>query len=579
MHLPVTGLTVLRTEGRSIDAISIKDGAIFLVLSTDAVTLWHADTLTQFHCMRRVTASLESTGFNRRVFLRSDEMTAIVQTTGNALLVYDLCEDPDEGARVYRTLGGNGIPRITLQHRQNIRVEAGVQALCATEHELVISTKKPPMIQTLKWRKGGGSVQADYAPLSSLAFLHSAGHQGPTQRIVEMMYSVLHDVYVWLTNAGHAYLVHRSDGNWKGTLLHKAPSAEEQAVLAAFNSATSTVSISLANNQILMYDLNAPNQRREVHAVEKGSGGGSIRSLMYSTDGLTLLVCAENGWALRSVSGHEIHSSREVPQVDSRSRPDTSAVQATREITGSSFEPQELRCAIWIRGSYSCLVLPIDEDTLMVRNFCISSDLVLRHPRRLQYHGSSERSELADSSLTNITLPVNVDAFAPLLYAGRSSCGRFIAVGGRFGLAHYSVSSKLWKTHANYEDMMDMSLTAAPVWYHHLLIVSVRTLAGSNKLVVLSREYELENVLAIVELADTAVLLAVQDGIVYTILASCELHTHQLLRRADSSVTLTSTNKHLLPQICKTSGSQFRTIAIVQEGEGKHHCAMCRNMV
>ena len=63
----------------------------------------------------------------------------------------------------------------------------------------------------------------------------------------------------------------------------------------------------------------------------------------------------------------------------------------------------------------------------------------------------------------------------PLRCAVISSDGRYVALAGRRGLAHYSVSSGRWKTFSDSEVENAFVVRGGMCWYQHILIAAVET--------------------------------------------------------------------------------------------------------
>jgi hypothetical protein len=73
-----------------------------------------------------------------------------------------------------------------------------------------------------------------------------------------------------------------------------------------------------------------------------------------------------------------------------------------------------------------------------------------------------------------------------------SSDGRYVAVAGRRGLAHYSVNSGRWKTFANNAMENEFQVRGGMCWYQHILVVAVEA-NRSYELRLYSREAALDN--------------------------------------------------------------------------------------
>ena len=51
--------------------------------------------------------------------------------------------------------------------------------------------------------------------------------------------------------------------------------------------------------------------------------------------------------------------------------------------------------------------------------------------------------------------------------------GRYVAIAGKRGLAHYSVNSGRWKTFVNEKMEHSFHVRGGMCWYHHILIAAV----------------------------------------------------------------------------------------------------------
>ncbi|KKY32316.1 putative ric1-domain-containing protein [Diaporthe ampelina] len=73
-----------------------------------------------------------------------------------------------------------------------------------------------------------------------------------------------------------------------------------------------------------------------------------------------------------------------------------------------------------------------------------------------------------------------------------SSDGRYLAVGGRRGLAHYSVNSGRWKTFSNTDMENEFQVRGGMCWYQNVLVAAVEV-QKSYELRLFSREKDLDN--------------------------------------------------------------------------------------
>ncbi|PWN53330.1 RIC1-domain-containing protein [Violaceomyces palustris] len=107
----------------------------------------------------------------------------------------------------------------------------------------------------------------------------------------------------------------------------------------------------------------------------------------------------------------------------------------------------------------------------------------------------------------------------PIRYASISSDGRLIAVAGRRGLAHYSISSGRWKTHANVAQEQSFVVRGGLQWYQHVLIAACDC-GGEYQLRLYSRDTDLDSsqLLDLQVLSSPVVLTSLFDNslLVYT---------------------------------------------------------------
>ena len=80
----------------------------------------------------------------------------------------------------------------------------------------------------------------------------------------------------------------------------------------------------------------------------------------------------------------------------------------------------------------------------------------------------------------------------PIKSAVASPDGKYIAVAGRRGLAHYSVTSGRWRTFGDLQAEREFAVRGGMCWHHHVLIAAVEA-DGRYEVRMYSREKSLEN--------------------------------------------------------------------------------------
>lgn len=562
MHFPNNYPTILRTEDPPIDAVAVKDGALFVVLSTDAVTLWHAETLLQLHSIRRVTASLESTGFNRRLILREDDLMVIVQTTGNVLLLYDLCESSDPSERVYASANFPGAPKVWLKHKRNIRVEAGIQTLCATAERLTLVTKKPAMIQTVNWNNTEEEVHTRSFALSKIDFLKNED-QGDSPRVVDITHSATYEIFVFLMSNGNVFLAKLDGNRWIGRLLNRAKSSESKAILTTFNDYSGVLSIAFSDKKIVSYVMpEVLGQSIEVLASYDATVmQGSLRSLSWSSDGRSLLICAEHGWSLISLLGHLVAQySMQIPSTPSTETPP--------EITyGDNYV---LRLATWVRSCYAVLFLPISSERLLITEMMSDQHCSIRHPDRLDFRRESsaaaflrQNDELGPWS--HLPLPPEFRLSGPLIHSSISKCRKHFAISCKRGLAIYDASIDKWKTYRDAQESSSVTVILDPIWHQHLLVVAVEQIDQGQQLRLLSNDLELDDVLDRVLVQGSMVAMISKNEFIYVCFSDYHLEQYQIVRTKSNAVKLLLRSRHNIPSTRFRPGVPVRELSVIHE--------------
>ncbi|MCP6368168.1 hypothetical protein NL479_27955, partial [Klebsiella pneumoniae] len=75
----------------------------------------------------------------------------------------------------------------------------------------------------------------------------------------------------------------------------------------------------------------------------------------------------------------------------------------------------------------------------------------------------------------------------PIKSAVESPDGKYVAVAGRRGLAHYSTASGRWKTFDDPANESEFSVRGGMCWYQHVLIASVEA-GGKYQVRMYSRD-------------------------------------------------------------------------------------------
>lgn len=435
--------------------------------------------------------------------MRPDSSIAVMQTQLGFLVTYTITTDPN--ARVYRQIHDrghtrrqsnadrlatederHGVPEVHVRFRMVIKIDAGIGNVLALDDELVVATEKPAAMQCIRWAPDSSGSQHSTELLSRMAWIQKKSI------VVDMVYERSMSLAIWITNDGKAYAVQRMSEHSKeqnhprrlfnGYGFHAPKDSGDNAINAAINARFSLLAVGCVSGSIriytakdyvgsipLLYSLQTPASL---------STTGDITSLNYSPDGYCLFVGYQRGWAVWSVFG----------------KPGGSSFTADRTISEKNSEGWLIGVleGCWLFGGSAMLLASPGDDRLWVMEmaksavtgcFCaanVSHTVLLTSSSLMIYRGYDQpvlTSISADAFLWHhIQIPTTFLANQqPIRCAVISSDGRYLAIAGRRGLAHYSVSSGRWKTFDDQEAESSFVVRGGMCWYQHILIAAVET--------------------------------------------------------------------------------------------------------
>jgi hypothetical protein len=475
----------------------------------------------------RSDSSLRTYGPNVNILLRPDSQIFVVQTALGYLITYSLATDPS--SRVYKTqfvhtsVGharnkssvsgfkiprqhdqnagpgeGSGIKEASLKFRMVIRVDAGIARALALDDELIVATTKPAAVQCIRWAPDSSGSQTSTELLSRMAWLDKNVSVG------DMIHDRPMNLSAWVTQDGKAYAVQRLPPNtlhdgkshprlFRGHAFHTPEKGEEFGVKAAINARFSLLAVGCENGEIHVYT--AKDYKGDIPLSHKlkpnATSTGNLTVLVYSPDGYCLFAGYENGWAMWSVYG----------------KPGATSFTADRTLSETNGEGWLLgiKDAFWIGGGAEILLLGNNDNRLFLLEMarsavtgCFSSANVSRSLMQtstgfMMYRGyelPDLTSISADVSLWHhVQVPSHylVDQW-PIRCAVISNDGRYVAVAGRRGLAHYSIHSGRWKTFDDPFVENEFTVRGGMCWFQHVLIAAIEA-PDSHQVRILTRTH------------------------------------------------------------------------------------------
>ena len=437
------------------------------------------------------------------VLLRPDASIAVVQTSLGFLVTYSITIDPEarvfqqhlrQGTTRRQSIGGRfqheaeraGFREVNLRFRMVIRVDAGISKALALDEELVVATEKPAAVQCIRWSPDSTGSQTSTELLSRMPWISKK------TGVANMIYDRAMNLNVWITSDGGAYAVQRLSGMPKepdapkrlfhGYGFHTPSNDGETASVAAINARFSLLAVGCSNGEVLVYTArdyvgSIPLSHR-LQPPASLSTTGNITSLSYSPDGYCLFAGYERGWIIWSTYGKPGGSS-------------FTSDRTTSKINGESWLAGILDVS-WLNGGLELLITGQDDDRIWILDMarsavtgCYStaniSRTLLQSSSSLMIYRGYDLPDLttitADSSLWHhVQIPAAyLSNQRPVRSAVISPDGRYVAVAGRQGLAHYSVNSGRWKTFDDLNAEDAFAVRGGMCWYQHVLITAVET--------------------------------------------------------------------------------------------------------
>lgn len=462
----------------------------------------------------RSEQSLKTYGPNTDILLRPDSQIFVVQTTLGYLITYSLAADPS--SRVYKTQfvnthgghsrkpsaisgfkiqrqhdtnagpgEGSGTKELSLRFRMVIRVDAGIAKALALDDELVVATEKPAAVQCIRWAPDSNGSQTSTELLNKMTWL------GKKPSVIDMIHDRPMNLSCWITEEGQAFAVQRvtsksaRDANgtpnlFRGYGFHTPETAGENGVKIAINARFSLLAVGCTNGDIYVYTArdytgNIPLSHKMQPNV---TTPGKLNVLVYSPDGYCLFAGYENGWAMWSVYG----------------KAGATSFVTDRSLSETNNEAWLLgvQDAFWIGSGSELIILGNNDNRLFVLEMarsavtgCFSSANVSRSLMQTStgfmiYRGYDLPDLTTISAEVSLWYHVQVPSHYlvdewPIRCVVISNDGRYVAVAGKRGLAHYSVNSGRWKTFDDPFIENEFTVRGGMCWFQHVLIAAVES--------------------------------------------------------------------------------------------------------
>ncbi|KHJ30917.1 putative duf1339 domain protein [Erysiphe necator] len=529
-HLTVKGNPSINLDDQSLLSLKIsRSGHLFAVISSTSLTIWQTKPTVILAVVVRSKESINTYGSNFSLLMRPDSTILAILTTAGYLITYSIVSKPNGRAyrsfipnnsssytRVQKKYDGNrnkddydvlwgpgegdGVREVDISFRLVVKFNTGTGQMLALDDELIISTREPSSVQCIRWTPDSFEGQTITSLLSHIEWLPKKSS------ILEMIHDCPMNLSTWITSDGKAYAVQKlkssrdsvtSLDKFKGYCFHVPNSPQKFAIKAAINARFSLIAIGCLDGTIQVYSAkdyvgNIPPSHAS-KAIVSEITTGALTCLAYSPDGYCLFAGYEKGWAIWSVFGKPGASSFANDQAISRVQDET-WLEGVKEI-------------VWISGGLEILMISHQDHRIWVLEMTrsaisscyssanISRTLVQTTSTISVYRGYNQLDSSivpTEPSLWHVAQvpPSYLAGQWPIRYSVISPDARYIAVAGRRGLTHYSVSSRRWKTFADKIMENEFQIRGGMCWYQHILVAAIET-ENVYQLRLFSREADL----------------------------------------------------------------------------------------
>lgn len=375
-------------------------------------------------------------------------------------------------------------PVAALRFRMVIRLDAGISKALALDHELIVATRKPAAIQCIRWTPDHDGTQTNTELLSRMDWLSD------DSVLEELVYDRPMNLFTFVTIDGHAYAVQRTQTTgreterqehiFKGHRFHSPNKYDEFALKASINSRFSLIAVACTNGSIWLYTVRDYTGGiallRQLQPPTSSGSCGAPTSVSYSPDGYCLFAGYSKGWVTYSVYGQILASS------------------FTSHMLSENQSMDEWLLGVqdvaWVGGGSELIMLEQEAGTLWKLEFArsaatgcftvanVSKALLQTSTGFMIYRGHQVPDVLTTAADTSLWQHVKTpNAYVadnwPLRAAVVSPDGRYLAIAGQRGLAHYSFASTRWKLFNDLDEQNSFFVRGGMCWHHHILIAAV----------------------------------------------------------------------------------------------------------
>ncbi|KAK6099652.1 WD40 repeat protein [Batrachochytrium dendrobatidis] len=510
--------------------------SLFASITFNSVSIWSIRPDVQLSKVTRTLETVREDGENVDLLWKPDGSTLVVLTNEGFLHFYDVVEleSPLFGYHFRSThhmASGPGESKSTtnriLRFRMALEIDSGTQCGIGLDDDILICTNNPPSILSLHWT-GEVNIPGTIS-LEDLDFFLDKNDS-----LVQIVSHPSRQLFGFVSLEGKAYIGQRSifsgdmqgilesqtdqQHKWTGYCFYNKDGDRVPAASIAFNPTFTLVAVGTLQGVVYVFELSedllTATQSHVMAITMPGNNSTPISlsvatALSWTQDGYALAVA----WIYGGMSVWSVYGSLLMSTIseDTFVHSADGIVSNTNEIffTGT----QDL---FWSESGHDLFILPSSTfekesvSDIYVLQFAKASILtcdswsnsrhicLLLDDRLLMYeglHSDTNVTSLDPMGWETIQIPnVYISDNWPIRYVSLNSSGKFIAIAGKRGLAHYNTFSGKWKLFGNEHQEQGFTVQGGILWFRSMLIVACQdVISYSSEIRVFSRTTKLDN--------------------------------------------------------------------------------------
>ncbi|KAI7899477.1 RIC1-domain-containing protein [Cokeromyces recurvatus] len=488
--------------------------SLYITCTRNAIYLWSVKPNVVLSFVERSEKHVEEFGENVEIIWKPDASALAIQTSKNYLLLYAINSyeqhsfefnfpNSSTHAIVSGPGEGKGPRTMLIKFKVAIRIDAGIACETCSDDMLIIVTKSPIALQRVSWNPH----QINTTRTTILNDLVS-------EIISYIVYDKTMNMFICLSNEGRVYALQNSNLaeeqnteskiDWQDICFH---STVDKATAIDINPKFSFIAVgthkgivyiySTDTKPVLSHKLELPLWSSKIPEDEN-----SIESIEWTSDGYAIAVgYKKHGLAVYSVYGSLLCSSSEMDDNLNNERLKDTYVKGIRRL-------------FWGPGNYQLFVLSEEKSAKLFsipfvksaltsylhsdnirRGLLQTDDRILLYNNWGDYQENNTTIDPAAVAWTHIQYPnLYITDHWPIRYTSISTDGKYIAIAGKRGFAHYNAVSNRWKLFGNQQQEQSFLVRGGMVWYKDILIVACESIQQKGyQIRMYSRDSNLDN--------------------------------------------------------------------------------------